>query len=200
MWFGERLPAMAAKVLMELLKAERQTPSPELKKDILKLQGNNCIECGGAFDNDVEWDHVVPLRSCLSGAAQEFQALCATCHLTKTELEGKADRTLVSRFSLSTWNNYVATPRPPPLVWNPREFKDDESSFEIDVRRCRRNAMAFSAHDFPIFSPFDNVKPSVDGVLCDFTFVKLKVGRRSTVTLLPYVGPMWYHRCSVEFL
>ena len=53
-WCGERLPALAAKVLMELLKAERQTPSAEMKKEILIRQGNNCIECGGAFDNDVE--------------------------------------------------------------------------------------------------------------------------------------------------
>lgn len=42
--------------------------------------------------------------------------------------------------------------------------------------------------------------PSVEGVLCDFTYVTLKAGKRSTTTLLPYVGPMWYHRCSVEFL
>ncbi len=199
-WCGERLPALAAKVLMELLKAHRQTPSQELKAELLKQQEHNCAECGGAFDNDIEWDHVTPLRQICGNAPQEFQALCATCHLSKTELEGKADRTLTSRFSMSTWNSYVATPRPPPLVWNVREFKQDENTFEIDVRRCRRNAMAFSAHEFPIFSPFDNVTPSVDGVLCDFTFLKLKVGRRGTVSLLPYVGPMWYHRCSVEFL
>ena len=60
--------------------------------------------------------------------------------------------------------------------------------------------MAYSAHDFPVFSPFDNVTKSIPGKLCDFTFVAVKPGRRTTLSLLPWVGPMWYHRVAVEHL
>ena len=39
------------------------------------------------------------------------------------------------------------------------------------------------------------------GHLADFNFVELsRRGKYSVLTLLPYVGPMWYHRCSVEHM
>ena len=120
--------------------------------------------------------------------------------MDKTQMEGRQDRTIVSVFSKPTWDSYIATPRPPPLVWQPHESTDDSEKIELDVRRCRRNALAYSAHDFCVFGPFDNIKPSVDGVLCDFTFVDLKAGKRTTLSLIPYVGPMFYHRISVEFM
>ena len=84
-WCGERLPALAQKVFFELLKAERRTPTTTLKKDILEKQRNTCVDCGGVFDgqNDIEWDHIVPLRQTVKGQEQKFQAICASCHLEK---------------------------------------------------------------------------------------------------------------------
>ena len=199
-WTGERLPALTQKVFFELLRAERRTPCPELKLEILEKQDHKCVECGGIFDYDVEWDHVVPLRQTIEGSEQIFQALCASCHMDKTQLEGRQDRTLTSVFSKPTWDAYVSTPRPPPLVWQAHSSTEDSDKIELDVRRCRRNALAYSAHEFPVFSPFDDVKPSIDGVLCDFTFVDLKAGKRTTLSLIPYVGPMWYHRVAIEFM
>ncbi len=199
-WSGERLPSLTQKVFFELLRAERRTPNAELKLEILEMQDNKCVECGGIFDYDVEWDHIVPLRQIVEGTEQKFQALCASCHMDKTQLEGRQDRTVMSVFSKPTWDAYIATPRPPALVWQPHESTDDIEKVELDVRRCRRNALAYSSHDFPVFSPFDNVTKSIDGLLCDYTFVELKNGKRTALSLIPYVGPMWYHRVAVEFM
>ena len=124
-WTGERLPSLTQKVFFELLRAERRTPSSELKLQILTEQDNKCVDCGGIFDYDIEWDHIVPLRQTIEGTDQIFQALCASCHMDKIQMEGRQDRTMVSVFLKPTWDSYIATPRPPPLVWQPHESTDD---------------------------------------------------------------------------
>ena len=98
--------------------------------------------------------------------------LCASCHEEKTLLEGKQDRTLRSRFGQHAWKKYFS-PRPSPLVFAPHEAKEGEELFELDVRRCRRNALAHSAHDFEVFCPYDRIVRAEVGKLSDFSFVKL---------------------------
>ncbi len=198
-WCGERLPGLAQKVFFELLRAERRTPNAAQKAQLLTSQDGRCVDCGGLFDGDVEWDHVVPLQQTVSGAPQIFRALCASCHLDKTLAEGSQARTLTSTFSKNVWDAYVSSARPPPLVWRVHD-QGEGQLFELDVRRCRRSALAHSAHDFPVFSPYDSIRRSVPGELCDFTFVALKPGRRNAVSLLPWVGPMWYCRVACEHL
>ena len=50
------------------------------------------------------------------------------------------------------------------------------------------------------FLCFDNVMPSKAGELGDFSFVSIKPGKRTKLNLLPYIGPMGYHRVAVEHL
>ena len=72
---------------------------------------------------------------------------------------------------------------------------------ELDVRRCRRSAMAHSAHPWSVFCALDNIAESTPGELGDFSFVTHVLdGRKSRLSVLPFVGAMWYHRCSVEWL
>ncbi|CAE8607610.1 unnamed protein product, partial [Polarella glacialis] len=198
-WCGERLPSITQKVFFELLRAERCTPGAAQKVQILAEQDGRCVECGGVFDGDIEWDHIVPLRQTVQGAPQVFQAICASCHMDKTQLSGSQARTLNSSFSAPVWEAYVSSPRPPPLVWSAHEHNGNQLC-ELDVRRCRRSALCHSAHDFPVFSPFDSIKRAVAGELCDFTFVALRPGKRSALNLLPWVGPMWYHKVAVEHM
>ena len=60
------------------------------------------------------------------------------------------------------------------------------------------NALANSAHKLSVFCVFDSVVISKVGELADFSFVSMKAGKRTKLALLPYVGPMWYHRVAVE--
>ena len=196
---GQRLPAITNEVLLQLLKAERRTPGPEERAQLLKAYDNRCSQCGGIFDGDLEWDHAQPLRQTVRGAPQKFQPICASCHLEKTQMESRQDRTLESCFSKHAWEAYVQSPRPPPLAWRPNEPDEAGELFELDVRRCRRNALAHSAHPFSIFCPLDRIQEAVPGELGDFNFIALP-GRRSKDRAIPYVGPGWYHRVAAEFL
>ena len=185
---------------MALLKAKRRTPSAEEQKKLLEQHDSKCALCGRIFDGDLEWDHVAPLRQLSRLAPQRFQPICASCHEEKTVLEGAQDRTLKSCFSQHAWQSYVLSPRPPPLVFAPHEAKEAEELFELDVWRCRRNALAHSAHDFAVFCPYDSIVRAEPGKLCDFSFVKLPPSRKAKLSLLPYVGPGFYHRVSMEFM
>jgi len=200
-WNAERLPALTHKVLNELLKAERRSCPMEVRKAILSAQNHQCALCGGIFDDDIEWDHLNPLQQTCRLQETKFQAICASCHVEKTGLEGKQDRTLESTFSKPVWGSYVASPRPPALVlWSHDWGKEGEDTLELDVRRCRRNALAVSAHNFSVFSPLDSIFPAKEGVLADFSFVEITVGKKNTLSLIPYHGPGWYHRIAVEHM
>ena len=63
-----------------------------------------------------------------------------------------------------------------------------DSTFGVDVVRCRRNRLANAPF------PLDGVEP-VDGVLPDLGFVEgCCDARQSCLNLLPYVGPGWSRR------
>ena len=200
-WTAEALPALTHKVFNELLRSERRSCPSELRKSILRSQHNQCALCGGIFDDDVEWDHANPLQQTIKGQVVKWQAICASCHLEKTGLEGKQDRTLESTFALPVWKDFVESPRPPPMVtWLHAWGGEAEETLELDVRRCRRNALAVSAHHFSVFSALDSITPSREGTLGDFSFVSLSPKTKNLTSLLPYTGPGWYHRVAVEHL
>ena len=85
-WNGERLPALAQKVLFALLKSVRRSPSSEHKIEILEAQDYRCDECGVVVDEaDYEFDHKITLRQTLKGSRQSFRALCSSCHAEKNQ-------------------------------------------------------------------------------------------------------------------
>ena len=96
-------------MLNELLKAERRSCPKDLRKELLSKQDHRCAMCGGIFDDDIEWDHVNPLQQTCAQQPTKWQAVCASCHLEKTSLEGRQNRTLESTFSLPAWQAYVET-------------------------------------------------------------------------------------------
>ena len=126
-WRGEGIPALTPKVLLELIKAERRTPSKQEQHSILKEQNGRCNLCGGIFDRDCEWDHVARLQPTVKGKPQVFQAICASCNMDKCTQEGSQTKLLESRFSKRAWDAYAVTPRPPPLVWQAHNYAEEVS-------------------------------------------------------------------------
>ena len=194
-WNAERLPAITQKLFFSLLKSERRKCPADLREQILTNQECKCTICGESLkDITVEWDHVIPLQQVVKGAEIHWQAICSPCHNEKTSLEGKQDRTLTSRFSKTVWENYVLSARPPAICYRPHSWGEDlpekaAEIIEIDVKRCRRNALSFASHDFSVFCPLDNVEVSTQCELGDFSFVDVKPGKRSALNLLPWSGP-----------
>ena len=199
-WNKERLPALANRVFLALLAAERRTPTAAEKEAILLRQFGRCAACSGILEaDDTEFDHVAAVKTLVRGQRQAYQALCLGCHAEKTSLDG-GWRSIESRFSKGAWDDYVRSPKMPPLSWQPHA-PQALASVELDVRRCRRNALMYSAHDFPVFCALDGIVAATEGVLGDFSYVTgVWDERLSALSRLPFVGPGWYHRVAVEHL
>ena len=106
--------------------------------------------------------------------AQNLQALCLECHRNKTALESSHATTLESRFSRRAYEQYVESPRLPPLVFKLNSHKPDHICHGIDVARCRKNGLAHAKFPAPIFCPKDNVEQAREGHLADLTYVRVQ--------------------------
>ena len=197
---GEGLPAISHTVLLHLLRCrERVFLAGEQKATLLEEYGFKCALCGGTAQT-FEWDHKASFATCLEEQTPEsFWPLCPACHTQKTSDESKAwdSDILASHFEQGVWEQYVDSPRPPPLVWRYKECPDVTGCEIADVRRCRKRALEFNAHRVPVFSPLDRVQPVDDCVLGDINYVDR--AQTNVVRQLGYT-PGWQHRVQTEFL
>jgi hypothetical protein len=113
---GEGLPSMA-QALQALVRRNRERvylDGPR-KAELLELYEFRCAVCGGN-PSQLEWDHVA--RHNESFGEAEFQPLCSACHKEKTATESRRLDTdlLASSFDPHAWEQYVLSPRPPPLA------------------------------------------------------------------------------------
>ena len=105
---GEGIAGVTLKVFNALLKAERNTPSHEMRDSIIQEQEGRCNHCGDLFGaNPPEFDHIIPLQQTPAGDAQEYQALCRSCHDEKTTFEGRQARSVESCFNRVVYEQYV---------------------------------------------------------------------------------------------
>ena len=110
---------------------------------------------------------------------------------------------LESRFSHKSWKEYVESPRPPPLVFQPeRAGQDVTPTLEVDKVRCRMSALSAPlCKEFPVFCSLDSIVPAVSGQLADFSFIAtVRDKRLSALNLLPWVGAGWHARPAAEVL
>ena len=125
--------------------------------------------------NSIKWFFGVPnaFTEPPNGLEQELQALCLECHRTKTSLEGNHSTTLESRFCRYVYQNYAATPRLPPLVFQLQKWDLDRPCQGIDVCRCRKNGLANARFPLPVFCPLDCIVPAEEGQLADLMWVEM---------------------------
>ena len=50
------------------------------------------------------------------------------------------------------------------------EINPPETQFGVDMRRCRANALRQPGYEWSVFCVYDNIVPSVDGVLCEWSY------------------------------
>ncbi len=196
---GEGLPNMALKVLHRLVKRgkEREWLTGEQKAALLEEFDHKCALCGAR--GLLEFDHIA--RHSEGYGEQLMQPLCGACHRLKTDGEAKSydEDHLASHFEKTVWEQYVDSPRPPPLVHRARAVPDTLVGLQIvDVVRCRKRALEFNVHPLPVFSPLDSIVERTTPVLGDLNFVTKKY--KNCVVQLGYCGPGWQHRVQTEFL
>ena len=99
---GEGLPHASNKALLALLKPQRETLPAEEKEQLYHKQGGSCAYCGEQTPlKKLESDHVVPLSEGGGNASSNWQLLCRSCHVGKTnEEQGRiCANPLLSRFA-----------------------------------------------------------------------------------------------------
>ena len=106
---------------------------------------------------------------------------------------------LASHFEKSVWDAYVASPRPPPMVYKLKPTNAGAALEIADVVRCRKRGLEYNQHELPVFSPLDAIVEIHDGVLGDICFVA-KLPRKTSAHLELCYTPGWHHRCMCEFL
>jgi hypothetical protein len=205
-WRGQGLATTTWKALRALLlQRRRDVLNNDQKEALCASQDARCNACGvTCAREDREFDHVVPLHA--RPGRQEFQMLCRTCHASKSLLEPRANRDpLASCFSRAAFESYADADPLPPLVFQAYAPQARGGRLlEVDVRRCRRNALLHCAHPIPLFSVFDGVKPRTEFRLADMNWIDAgcpKVrGPGVLLDLLPYSGPRWYPHVAASYL
>ena len=114
---------------------------------------------------------------------------------------GQPHTTLESRFCRYVYQNYTATPRLPPLVFQLQKWDLDRPCHGIDVCRCRKNGLANARFPLPVFCPLDCILPSEEGQLADLMWVDLPCDhRKGVLDRLPFVGKGWYAKPVCAYL
>ena len=198
---GQRLAGASLDVFLHLLQGKREDTRSR-REELLARQQGMCKLCGAPITlGTFEIDHVIPVAQSFSGQQQELQALCLECHRTKTSLEGSHSTTLESRFCRYVYQNYTATPRLPPLVFQLQKWDLDRPCQGIDVCRCRKNGLANARFPLPVFCPLDCILPSEEGQLADLMWVDLPCDhRKGVLDRLPFVGKGWYAKPVCAYL
>ena len=198
---GQRLAGASLEVFLHLLQGKREDTRSR-REELLAQQQGMCKLCGAPIGlGTFEIDHVIPVSQSFAGQQLELQALCLECHRTKTSLEGNHSTTLESRFCRFVYQNYAASPRLPPLVFQLQKWDDSRPCQGIDVRRCRKNGLANARFPLPVFSLLDCIVPTEEGKLADLTWVELPCDRRKGVLdRLPYVGRGWYPKPACAYM
>jgi hypothetical protein len=106
---------------------------------------------------------------------------------------------LLSRFSIETYKVSEESNRPPQPISNLHEI--DIGANSVDVIRCRFNALTENAQYIPVLCPADAPAPMMTPGLADYMRVGISIpdGRGSPLSMIPYFGPAWRGKASVEF-
>ena len=57
------------------------------------------------------------------------------------------------------------------MVWSPHSHSEEVNLCELDIKRCRKNALLMCVFELPVLCHFDNIVPATPGHLVDFNYV-----------------------------
>jgi len=100
---------------------------------------------------------------------------------------------MMSSFNEHTWQNFVLRERPRQQVFRSGTIDERLKCQNIDIIRCRRNALAVDNFPWSVFSIWDDIKPRTSMRLSSFMFINKRAPRNATEMLkeAPHVGPAW---------
>jgi hypothetical protein len=189
----------------------RKYLSGPMKQELVREQNNSCKLCGDTLGEDIIFDHTIPLHQMrVPQNKNTFQAICGQCSANKTATETRPSLgVLQSHFTKIVWESYVESPLPPCITYKDANVPDMPCTAKLshgyemlDIIRSRRSALYYSVA-IPIFSPLDNIEPITPSEgLPDLVYVEKTINPQNITELvkcLPYLGPGWYHKVSIEY-
>ena len=183
----------------KFFKTERRFLSDEEKASLIKNQLNKCKMCD-EVQTKFEYDHIIPLVLNGSNDIENFQALCAACHLQKTVQERENSDFIKFDDCASSFNSKSLE------VIKSFDFKQwafveklyekfptKGKFFKIDHSKCRRNLVMYGNNDFPMYSVMD-YPSEYDGsdIKCGNYYVE-------TENYFPFRGNGWYNYTILKY-
>ena len=175
---GESLAIFGQLIFDDLCRqCDRPFITKDIRQELCGRQKGRCAQCGDETVQEV--DHTIPRGAHCHGmdAIENYAYLCITCHREKTRLDHQRmnvedPNVYMSRFNAETFEGFVMARKPTQVVCNLHEAAGELPCLEIDVRSCRLNGITEgNAHAIPVFSPLDEFKKPVEGVLADYSWV-----------------------------
>ena len=183
---------------MHLIRPKREHLTGHARRKLIASQNSRCALCTSPLEC-VELDHICELSQQTYSNKQMFQALCPTCHASKTPLN-KPENPILSYFSPATYQ-FVTAPKPAQCVFCPNAIDSRQQLVNIDIRRCRKNCLVEATEPWPVFCAHDEIGCYADNNLGDFNWIDLPAPRTRSgiLKMLPFDGPRWYSRQATQF-
>lgn len=198
---NQSFPALAMKIVKDVLQPPREECTKNQKKMINDRQGNKCNLCDGVLKK-AQYDHIIPLVAGGTNELDNFQALCLECHFEKSKNEvDNGDYFYLAPYT-STFN---ATTREIVMsdlfkryafIERLGNVPGKKKAYYIDVNKCRRNIllhMKENGYDLPVFTCMDEPeKFTVQYIAPGFYFVECN-------QYFPLRGNGWYSHAMVQY-
>jgi hypothetical protein len=132
------------------------------------------------------------------GGDGHIQALCAECHREKTNEQLQQRVFTESYLSDEVWAALVEGPPPHALVYCLHAAPAGNLHW-VDRIGSRRNLLCKSRSDWPVFTPYDNIRPWDGEFDHDFYYVEddWEWNPAEFLARLPMRGTGWYHRDTI---
>lgn len=175
----------------------RKALSQDLKNGIIEFQSNKCNCCHSKL-HKYEIDHIIPPSQGGSNDLVNLQALCKSCHKTKTDCESserryKCDNTK-STFNVTT-KEIFSDPKYG-IIHNFGKVKKECIQQGLDMNKCRKNIVRYSEHKWCVFSILD------DPVIFDkkkHNTIPAGAYYIITYNILPFKGNGWYFYPLIQY-
>ena len=196
--FAQLVRELKAKFMS--IKNERVVFTPEERSQILKDFKGICSNCNKRL-KEFHIDHIIPLAVGGTNDKDNLQPLCKACHMDKTALEQENGYVKVSETE-SSFNSITKDIFNSKLCHShafvetvnkeiPSELNASKT-YSIDINKCRKNKMFYSAYDYPVFTVMDSVKNYDGNRETGLYYIQTK-------SYFPLRGNGWYLLPTVEF-
>jgi len=162
------------------------------------VHSRKCAECD---EPSTEVDHILPISEGGTNDIDNLQALCGTCHATKTRNERLTTYKAAGYSEMSTdvLEAFVAARKPSQLVFG----NGASRCYELDIINSRRWAVQKTSVPLPIACVLDTIEDFDPDKAASYDYIFIDAGPPDISDYFNYAayqGPRWYPRECAMFV